>query len=199
MTCNKRACLSLVLLVLAACAAPTKGPETSMGAGTGGVTGPAPEEKPFQEVEVPLPPFPKDKDLIEFYARNRSPNRFFVDGSTLTVDTDRVVRLALVIRSSEGVNNVSYVGVKCKMREWKTYAYGRADGTWMKNERAEWKRIVVLPYNDYASSLADDYLCTDAFFTAGPVGSAKFIVRSLKSPPTSDARVGRKDYSEQRH
>jgi hypothetical protein len=41
-------------------------------------------------------------------------------------------------------------------------------------------------------------MCTEGLFSSGPVGSAKFIVRTLKSPPRLDAEAGRKDYSEQK-
>jgi hypothetical protein len=169
-----------------------------MGAGTGGVSGPVKEEGPWQEAETEPPPFPKDKDLIEFALRNRTTSRFFVDGSTLSVGKDRVVRFSLVIRSSEGANNASFVGLKCRGREWKDYAYGREDGTWKRVDDPQWKAIPSLSFNDYQRTLADDYICTEGLFSSGPVGSAKFIVRTLKSPPTLDAQAGRRDYSQQK-
>jgi hypothetical protein len=187
--------------LVAACGTPTKGPETQgTGAGGGTPSGPVKQqdEGPWREAEVAPPPFPKRQDLIEFKPRHRTNSRFFVDGSTLTVEPDRVVRFALVIRSSGGVDNVSFAGLKCRGREWKDYAYGRADGTWARNESAQWKPIPDLAFNDYQRSLADDYVCTQGLFSSGPVGSAKFIVRTLKSPPQLDSQAGRKDYSEQK-
>jgi len=186
--------------LLAGCGTPTGGPETSTGAGTGGPSGPLKQqdEGPWQEAEVPLPALPKSKDLIEIKMRGVTANRFFVDGSTLSVEPDRVVRFALVIRSREGVDNVRFSGLKCRGREWKDYAYGRGDGTWARNESAQWRRIQQLDYNDYQLTLAEDYMCTQGLFTGGPVGSAKFIVRTLKSPPRLDSQAGRLDYSEQK-
>jgi hypothetical protein len=187
--------------MLAACGTPTGGPETSgPGAGMGGVTGPTKqteEDVVWKESETELPPLPQKKDLIEFTLRNPSTGKFFVDGSTLTVGKDRVVRFALVIRSSEGVDNASFAGLKCRGREWKTYAYS-ADRDWRRVADPQWKPIPNLGYNNYQFTLAQDYMCTDSMFTGGPVGSAKFIVRTLRSPPRLDATVGRKDYSEQR-
>lgn len=192
--------VALAGAMLAACGTPTGGPEKSTGAGTAGVTGPVKQtedDAPWKESETALPPLPQSKDLIEFTLRNRSTSRFFVDGSTLTVGKDRVVRFALVIRSSEGVDNTSYAGVKCRGREWKTYAVA-ADRAWRPIADPQWKRIPNLSYNNYQFTLSEDYMCTESMFTGSPVGSAKFIVRSLRSPPRLDATVGRKDYSEQR-
>lgn len=191
-------CAAAAVLVTACGITPTGGSEPgSQGAGGAAPTGPVQrrEEGPQTELEVAPPAFPKRKDLIEFKPRGITNNRFFIDGSTLTVDTDRIVRFALVIRSSEGVDNVRYSGLKCRGREWKDYAYGRADGTWGLNETAQWRTIQQLDFNNYQQTLSEDYLCTEGLFTGGPAGSAKFIVRVLKSPPTLDAQAGRKDYS----
>jgi hypothetical protein len=188
---------------VAGCGTPTGGTDTStQGQGVGGAAPAGPvkqqEEGPWREAEVALPAFPKASDLIEFRLRNRTTSRFFVDGSTLTVDPDRVVRFSLVIRSSEGVDNVRFSGLKCRGREWKDYAYGRPDGTWAPTRNAQWKSIPELEFNDYQRSLAEGYVCTEGLFSGGPAGSAKFIVRTLKSPPKFDTQVGRKDYSEQK-
>jgi hypothetical protein len=199
----RRALLGIAAASLAAaCATPTKGPEPQgTGAGGGTPSGPVKQhddEGLFQEAEVALPAFPKQKDLIEIKTRGVTTSRFFVDGSTLTVEPDRTVRFTLVIRSRAGVDNVRYSALKCRGREWKDYAYGRADGTWTRNENAQWRRIQQLDFNDYQLSLSEDYVCTEGLFSGGPVGNAKFIVRTLKSPPALDAQVGRKDYSEQK-
>jgi hypothetical protein len=166
----------------------------------GGVSGPVKEtaeDAPWKESETELPPLPQKQDLIEFRLRNPSAGRFFVDGSTLAVGKDRVIRFSLVIRSSEGVDNASFVGLKCRGREWKTYAYA-ADRGWRRVADPQWKPIPNLSYNNYQFTLSEDYMCTDSVFTGGPVGSTKFIVRTLRSPPRLDNTTGQRDYSEQR-
>jgi hypothetical protein len=163
----------------------------------GGATGPVKEsadDAPWKESEAELPPLPSNKDLVEFRLRNPSTSRFFVDGSTLTVGKDRVVRFAVVIRSSEGVDNTSYAGLKCRGREWKTYAYA-AERNWRRVADPQWKPIPNLSYNNYQFTLAEDYMCTDSMFTGGPIGSPKLIVRTLRTPPRIDHETGRADYS----
>lgn len=153
---------------------------------------PVPEEGPWKEAEVALPPFPQDSDLIEFQPTGLTRFKFFIDGSSLSVGPDAVIRFSLVIRSPEGARTVSYSGVRCKSREWKDFAYGR--GTrWEPNSDPAWRPIIELNSNNYQYTLASDYFCFGGVFSAGPKGSAKTIVRGLKYPTAPDTRSPR-DY-----
>jgi hypothetical protein len=55
------------------------------------------EEKPWVEAETLLPAFPQEANLIEFYVGPTERNRFFVDGSTINIGTDGVVRYVVVL------------------------------------------------------------------------------------------------------
>jgi hypothetical protein len=70
-------------------------------------------------------------------------NKYFIDASTLSVGSDRIVRYVLVVRTSGGASNVSFEGINCKELTWKHYATGRSDGTWTKSRaaRTEWRPI----------------------------------------------------------
>ena len=147
-----------------------------------------PEEQPFVEADVPPPPYPKNSNLTEFYLRGTTSNRFFVDTSSLTVGPDRVVRFALVIRTPEGAETTTFSGLHCSDREWKDYAYGKADGTWSRDPEPRWQRIQNLGFNNYKGTLYNDYLCAGGVSSVAPAGDAKKLVRLLKYPPPKDDR-----------
>jgi hypothetical protein len=86
--------------------------------------------------EVEPPAFPKPENLIEFYVGPVTTNKYFIDASTLSVGSDRIVRYVLVVRTSGGASNVSFEGINCKELTWKHYATGRSDGTWTKSRAA---------------------------------------------------------------
>ena len=148
-----------------------------------------PDEAPWKEAEVPLPPYPRDQDLIRFEPTGQTTNRFYVDGSSLTVGTDKVIRFALVIRSPEGAKTVTYSGVNCRPGEWKDYAFGRDGQRWEPDTDPQWHPIEDKRINNYQHTLAAQYFCTFGLFTGGPMGDAKMLVRNLKYPQPVDNRV----------
>ena len=117
------------------------------------------EEAPWKEAETELPAFPQDANLLEFYVSAVATNTYLIDGSTLAVGTDGVVRYALVVKTSGGAKNISLEGIHCKERTWKTYATGRSDGTWAKARLSEWRPIENKPVNRHHASLSRDYFC----------------------------------------
>jgi CNP1-like family len=148
----------------------------------------APDEGPWKEGEAKLPAYPRDQDLIRFEPTGRTTNRFYVDGPSLTVDPDKVIRFTLAIRSADRADTVSYSGVNCKTGEWKDYAYGR-DGTWELVKDPQWRGIQDRRINNYQYTLAVEFFCTSGVWSGSPMGSAKYIVRNLKNPPTAATRV----------
>jgi hypothetical protein len=148
-----------------------------------------PEEGPWKESEAALPPYPRDQDLIRFEPTGQTTNRFYVDGSSLTIGPDKVVRFALVIRSAEGASTVSYSGVNCRPGEWKDYAFGRDGQRWERDANPQWRTIEDKRINNYQHTLAAQYFCTFGLFTGGPMGDAKMLVRNLKYPQPVDNRV----------
>lgn len=176
---------------------------TAMVAGCGGTRGEAPkverrgetsppvnpqEEVPWQEAALTLPPYPRERDLIEFELNGQTSNRFYIDGPSLSVVDNKAVRFVLVIRSADAAVTTSYSSVRCDTREWKDYAFGN-NGAWELNPAAQWRPIRARGINDYQETLRTDFLCTEGLFTGGAKGSAKEIVRTLKNPSQPDPRV----------
>lgn len=117
------------------------------------------DDKQWLEGEVTLPAYPQDADLLEFYVSAATANRFFVDGKSLSIGSDGVVRFSLVVLTSGGATNVSYEGLRCESREVKLYATGRADRTWSASQLAVWKRIENKSVNRHHAALSRDYFC----------------------------------------
>jgi hypothetical protein len=110
------------VLVLAACAAP---PEMSDWERENAL-----KQAP-READVPPPPFPDRAKLIEFPLADAGGFRFFVDGSTLSVGKEGIVRYVLVAQSPSGVQNVTYEALRCAAAEYRIYASGQSDRTWV--------------------------------------------------------------------
>lgn len=117
------------------------------------------EEKPWEEQKALLPPYPEQRNLVGFDMGSTSDFRFFVDAASLSVGRDEVVRFVLVAVSPSGAANVSFEGLRCKTRERKLYAVGRADKSWVEARRVEWQRFRNDDRNPYAAVLAEDFFC----------------------------------------
>ncbi len=143
-------------------------------------------EKPLEESKLRLPAAPKPADLIRFdIGPLHRGFEHFVDGTTLSLGEDGVIRFTLVVKSDMGASNVSFEGMRCVTRERKVYAYGRRDGSWSEAREPEWKKIG-------APSLAGPiYVLYNDFFCPGRhgVSSAGEAIAALKSgrhPRASD-------------
>jgi hypothetical protein len=147
------------------------------------------EEQPFVELNLAPPPYPADSNLLEFKLRGMTTNRFFVDGSSLTVAKDKVIRFVLVIRTLEGGLSVRFSGLRCDDREWKDYAYARDDRTWAPDKNASWRPIQSLKFNAYQKTLYQDYFCIGGVMSTHPAGDSEKLVRLLRHPPQQDTRV----------
>lgn len=119
------------------------------------------EEKPWIEAEVALPAYPADADLIEFYVSATTANRFFIDGKSLSVGSDGVVRFSLVVLTSGGATNVSHEGIRCSARQVRLYATGRSDRTWSASRLAAWRPIESRDINRHHAALSRDFFCPD--------------------------------------
>ena len=117
------------------------------------------EEKPWQEAEFRLPDFPRQENLIPFKVGARYDTRFYIDGNSLSVGSDGVIRFTLVIDTSSGARNISFEGMRCDTAERRYYATGRSDGTWAKARGKRWIRIGGGSNNHYAELYAN-YFCT---------------------------------------
>ena len=110
------------------------------------------------EAAVTLPAFPRPSALLPFFVSAASDFRFFVDGASLSVGGDGVVRYTLVARSPQGAETVVYEGMRCATREVRGYAAGRADGSWSRRD-TPWRAIGDPSVQRWHRALATEYLC----------------------------------------
>lgn len=105
---------------------------------------------------IPLPPYPREADLIEFRVDGAPSFRFFVAAGSVSVSRERdgVIRYVLVARSSEGAENVSYEGLNCGAAEYRTYATGQ-QGAWRRHE-VPWRPVLQ---RRAQRTLMNDFFC----------------------------------------
>lgn len=110
------------------------------------------------EAEVAaLPPYPKSENLVQFYVSAATDFKYFIDGSTLTVQPrQKIVRYVLVARSRNGVDNVSYEAIHCP-EEYRVLAVGQGD-SW-DSRPGEWRAITKGSSLSWPYALARNYFC----------------------------------------
>lgn len=117
------------------------------------------EKEAWQELKFQLPAAPRKESMIPFYVSAATENRFFVDGDSLSVGSDGVVRYVLLVETSGGARNVSFEGMRCETRERRMYASGRSDASWSKSRKNEWEPIREAIANRHYAALFFDYFC----------------------------------------
>jgi hypothetical protein len=138
------------------------------------------ENKPWEEIAIQLPPAPQADNLLSFYVSPTATQTFAVDGKSISVGSDGVVRYTLIAISHSGAKSVSYEGIRCATFEKKIYAIGRDDGTWSRSRRDKWEGIVRGNANRQHAALAMDYFCSNLIVAS----DAKEMLRRLKSHTT---------------
>jgi len=118
------------------------------------------EEYVWGEVDTVIPPYPKPENLIEFYV-DQPQNRFnyYIDRTSLTIGDNDVAKYILVVRSKRGGETVSYEGVRCQTREYKSYAFGNGRGAFKKVRKPTWRSVDRRSNNLYRLTLTLDFLC----------------------------------------
>lgn len=131
---------------------------------------------PWSEFNSPLPPYPRAENLAEFQIVGTTSFKFFADLTSVRVDQDGVVRLTVIARSSSGTENVSFEGIHCESSEYKIYAFGTTDRTWMAPRNPKWQSIQNVAKNDLRNSLHHYYVCPKGL----PPGNTREAVKALK-------------------
>jgi hypothetical protein len=167
-----RAWLALALILpIAACAQ------------TRGIEGSPADDARSAEVQGQLPEFPKPENYLRLPVSATTPFTFFVDAKSVGIDKDGVVRYSLIAKSTEGVLNVSYEGIRCSARQFRVYAYGRPDSTWSETRISQWQPIPADARNAQRAVLHGDYFCSKSRM----IGTAEDAVRALQSGPPQAA------------
>lgn len=132
-------------------------------AGCGLLNNKSTEETSVQQksagAELVLPAFPKQENLIEFYAGEMTSNHFFIDPLSLSVDKEGAVLYTLVIKTSGGATNINYESIRCDQRQVRLYATGRNDGTWSRAHVSEWRDIENKIVNRQHAALSRNFFC----------------------------------------
>lgn len=128
------------------------------------------------ELEVTLPPAPVAAQLQSIYVSAVATHQYLIDGSSLSVGNDGVVRYVLVVRTEGGAENVSYEGIRCEEGTWKLYATGAADGQWKKARISEWRPIENKSVNRYHMVLSRELFCPNGM----PIATAEEGRRALR-------------------
>lgn len=125
------------------------------------VAGSDEEDAPRQwrEADVQFPSAPLRENLLPLYVSAATVNKFFIDGASLSVGTDGVIRYVMVVETPEGGRNVTFEGMRCEARERRIYASGRLDGAWSKARKDEWIRIQDAYANRQHAALFLEYFC----------------------------------------
>ena len=98
------------------------------------------------------------------------------------------MRYTLIAVSPLGAENVSFEGVRCKSREHKTYATGRADGSWSRRE-GSWRRIGTGNAQRWQYTLRVEYFCPQGVPIATAAEGIDALMRGghpNKSPASRD-------------
>lgn len=117
------------------------------------------EEKPWVELDTAIPDYPKAENLIEIFVGPTESNHFYVDGSSLVIGVDGIVRYVLVLKAKGGATNVSLEAMRCATREMKLVATASVDGNWQRNSNPLWQPIKNKLVNQHHAILNHDFFC----------------------------------------
>lgn len=132
-------------------------------------------ERHWQEIEAPLPAYPRQEDLLRFFVSAASNFDFFIDGASLSVGKDGVVRYVLMARSAEGAENVSFEGIRCSTSQVRIYATGTAQRGWTRSA-GTWRAIASRSVQRWHNALRDEFFCP----LGNPIHGAAEGVAALK-------------------
>lgn len=129
------------------------------------------------EAQVSLPEYPKPENYLPFEVSATTPFDFFVDAKSISVGADGEVRYTAIAKSSGGALNITYEGMRCPEREFRIYAFGRADNSWFKARDSKWREIRADSRNAQRIVLHKEFFCSiGGNITTGAAG-----VRALEN------------------
>lgn len=140
---------------------------------------------PWSEGRLSLPPYPREEDLVEFDVdRPQSRFRYFVDGKHLETGEDGVIRFSLVITADSGAWNVSFEGIRCGVRQYKTYAYGSGRGEFKPLKQPKWQKLKRSGPDQHLRDLRGYYLCDENSHT--PFSKKEMLHRLGNTPARTE-------------
>lgn len=129
----------------------------------------------WRESDVTLPAYPTDAALLLVPVSAGDTFKLYIDRVSLSLGTDKVARLTLVVESPQGVRNIFYEGFRCETREHKTYAIGSSDRQWSALSQSRWQSIRPVEHNGFRYQLYKHYVCDGAGSARTPVDLLQVI------------------------
>lgn len=108
---------------------------------------------------VNLPETSTPSDWLKFKVKQLGRHEYAIDPNSVSQGGDGIVRYSVLIRTTGGVDNVSYEGIRCVTGEWKMYATGRDNGGWSRSPGPVWRPISEVGLNAVRFTLFKDYVC----------------------------------------
>lgn len=133
-------------------------------------------ERPWREIEAAPPAYPRPENLLPFFVSAATSFEFYIDGTTLSVGEDGVVRYVLVARSAQAAQSVSFEGMRCSTGEVRTYAIGTSAGGWTRSA-SPWRQIQPREIQRWHNALFGEFFCP----LGNPIHSPREGVAALKA------------------
>ena len=135
------------------------------------------EKETWQEIQAPIPAYPKPENLVHLPAGKSASHRFYIDTTSLALGDDGVMRYTSVVKTSGGATNVTFEGMRCETRQHKLYALGRSDGTWVRARDPQWKNIQFRELAPHHYVLFREYFCPARTLPTRPQQAAEALKR----------------------
>jgi hypothetical protein len=118
------------------------------------------QQKSWTEVDFEIPSYPEEKNLLRVPLPKSNNVNIYIDQKSLSYDKDGVTRYTIVIETSTGYRNVFYEGLRCSKTNYKVYAFGNAEKTFVRMKSAKWQDIKIQYANNYRHYLFKHFFCT---------------------------------------
>ena len=114
----------------------------------------------WKEETITLPPAVSDQQFRVVEVTGMGDSIFKVDLSSVKLGDDGVVRLALVVLSSQGQANILFEGFRCDTSWYKSYAMRTGfDSPWVTFRSSKWRPVRLQRRNNYRADLVRYYIC----------------------------------------
>ena len=117
-------------------------------------------QEPWKELTSVLPPAPIEKNLIVLSSDRFSDDyEYVIDRNSTSLQSDKVFRYTVVVRTPTGVSNGFYEGISCENRNYKTYGI-LTDNGFQKTLGSSWQPMRKSGITIFRLVLLDEYVCT---------------------------------------
>lgn len=130
----------------------------------------------WQESKTVIPPYPDDNDLVAVPPGVTDTLKIYLDRKSISRAPDRVARFTLVVESRSGARSIFYDGLRCETKQYKTYAIGTENHTFVPASDPQWRTIPRPEINAFRYRLYDRYVCDEHNSARAP----EQILRLLK-------------------